>query len=108
MENSNQGFSSWLKERIRPTWILNSQSQLKHYQVEDLTAELETQQVGRIEQCGNLEQIKAFSPALSHGLQQVLRLNEQLLRDVDRKSTRLNSSHVAISYAVFCLKKKTK
>src|SRR5690625_5699159 len=27
---------------------------------------------------------------------------------VDRKSTRLNSSHVAISYAVFCLKKKKK
>src|SRR5207249_8768142 len=29
-------------------------------------------------------------------------------RQVDRKSTRLNSSHVSISYAVFCLKKKTK
>src|SRR5690554_7198747 len=27
-------------------------------------------------------------------------------RPVDRKSTRLNSSHVRISYAVFCLKKK--
>src|SRR5437870_10937695 len=27
-------------------------------------------------------------------------------RIIDRKSTRLNSSHVAISYAVFCLKKK--
>src|SRR5699024_11937430 len=27
--------------------------------------------------------------------------------DIDRKSTRLNSSHVSISYAVFCLKKKT-
>src|SRR5690242_20867645 len=27
---------------------------------------------------------------------------------VDRKSTRLNSSHMSISYAVFCLKKKTK
>src|SRR5690625_1544524 len=27
---------------------------------------------------------------------------------IDRKSTRLNSSHVAISYAVFCLKKKRK
>src|SRR5439155_12319736 len=27
-------------------------------------------------------------------------------QDRDRKSTRLNSSHVAISYAVFCLKKK--
>src|SRR3989442_9035216 len=29
-------------------------------------------------------------------------------RGVDRKSTRLNSSHVRISYAVFCLKKKKK
>src|SRR5690606_42158907 len=28
-------------------------------------------------------------------------------RDRDRKSTRLNSSHVKISYAVFCLKKRT-
>src|SRR5699024_11217033 len=27
---------------------------------------------------------------------------------IDRKSTRLNSSHVSISYAVFCLKKKNK
>src|SRR5690349_23435817 len=30
-----------------------------------------------------------------------------MLNDGDRKSTRLNSSHVEISYAVFCLKKKT-
>src|SRR5256885_3980620 len=28
------------------------------------------------------------------------------VRDRDRKSTRLNSSHLVISYAVFCLKKK--
>src|SRR5207253_9694296 len=35
-------------------------------------------------------------------------LQQQLQADIkqDRKSTRLNSSHVAISYAVFCLKKK--
>src|SRR3712207_3127955 len=31
-----------------------------------------------------------------------------LLRPIDRKSTRLNSSHANISYAVFCLKKKKK
>src|SRR5690625_5362403 len=31
-----------------------------------------------------------------------------LIAELDRKSTRLNSSHVAISYAVFCLKKKKK
>src|SRR5699024_11880148 len=30
------------------------------------------------------------------------------LGHIDRKSTRLNSSHVSISYAVFCLKKKKK
>src|SRR5207244_11956121 len=30
----------------------------------------------------------------------------QLVEDADRKSTRLNSSHQIISYAVFCLKKK--
>src|SRR5258705_3885446 len=33
---------------------------------------------------------------------------EDVLRRRDRKSTRLNSSHLGISYAVFCLKKKTK
>src|SRR5437870_8013074 len=31
---------------------------------------------------------------------------KNLICALDRKSTRLNSSHVAISYAVFCLKKK--
>src|SRR2546426_8063256 len=30
------------------------------------------------------------------------------MEDRDRKSTRLNSSHLVISYAVFCLKKKKK
>src|SRR5207245_10169686 len=37
------------------------------------------------------------------GLHRGLQLGHQ-----DRKSTRLNSSHGSISYAVFCLKKKTK
>src|SRR2546426_4647540 len=35
-------------------------------------------------------------------------LADQLLSASDRKSTRLNSSHLVISYAVFCLKKKKK
>src|SRR5690625_4313491 len=48
---------------------------------------------------------RGFAAAPLHGdLGQGAR--EQALRD--RKSTRLNSSHVAISYAVFCLKKKNK
>src|SRR5256885_8820518 len=36
------------------------------------------------------------------------RLAEQVGGPRDRKSTRLNSSHLVISYAVFCLKKKKK
>src|SRR6478735_892665 len=33
---------------------------------------------------------------------------QHVLQERDRKSTRLNSSHLVISYAVFCLKKKTR
>src|SRR5262245_63886328 len=32
----------------------------------------------------------------------------KIMSKIDRKSTRLNSSHLGISYAVFCLKKKKK
>src|SRR5256885_5962647 len=37
-----------------------------------------------------------------------LPIAEEVGRGEDRKSTRLNSSHLVISYAVFCLKKKKK
>src|SRR3989442_6450034 len=56
---------------------------------------------------------KELEPILGykgHGLSEVVKgfgdLQTSLERD--RKSTRLNSSHVRISYAVFCLKKKKK
>src|SRR5437868_11957722 len=46
--------------------------------------------------------------------QELVEVNQKICRwrslaaeKSDRKSTRLNSSHVSISYAVFCLKKKT-
>src|SRR5690348_17789621 len=41
------------------------------------------------------------------GLMQLTEETARALGVVDRKSTRLNSSHPSISYAVFCLKKKT-
>src|SRR5262245_63035438 len=48
-----------------------------------------------------------------HGAPRLLELHEDLAVEAeligqDRKSTRLNSSHLGISYAVFCLKKKKK
>src|SRR5437868_7495322 len=56
--------------------------------------------------------LRALVPGLLHGQAversaQIVRHREQLFSEADRKSTRLNSSHVSISYAVFCLKKKT-
>src|SRR5688572_32096026 len=64
------------------------------YQVQDITAVVAN---------GN-EPIPPFQD-MSHPLG-----TDQLCRDLmrDRKSTRLNSSHSQISYAVFCLKKKKK
>src|SRR2546430_9889448 len=44
----------------------------------------------------------------SQGLERTGGLGGNRDRDRDRKSTRLNSSHSQISYAVFCLKKKKK
>src|SRR5256885_12899316 len=46
-------------------------------------------------------------PASAHNSSGHICLGVEFLCDtVDRKSTRLNSSHLVISYAVFCLKKK--
>src|SRR2546430_7776685 len=48
------------------------------------------------------------SPALSVAVVMILTFVVVLVWSRDRKSTRLNSSHSQISYAVFCLKKKNK
>src|SRR5258708_22064691 len=53
-------------------------------------------------QCG-----RALRPALFHdGVSPGVRCDDRQDDPGDRKSTRLNSSHQIISYAVFCLKKK--
>src|SRR5437773_10134737 len=46
------------------------------------------------------------SVGLSYGAHSNLCVNQIRRNGTDRKSTRLNSSHITISYAVFCLKKK--
>src|SRR5690606_6562482 len=57
----------------------------------------------------NKTQLEPFSqekPSSSPNLpENSSKLGEKILPPQDRKSTRLNSSHVKISYAVFCLKK---
>ena len=51
------------------------------------------------------ETIAKINKTKSCFFEKINKINKPL---VDRKSTRLNSSHTVISYAVFCLKKKTK
>src|SRR5436309_12107610 len=58
--------------------------------------------VGEQERAGEVE----VQELLPLGQREVLHGGRRLADDGDRKSTRLNSSHVKISYAVFCLKKK--
>src|SRR5256885_12397532 len=52
------------------------------------------------------EQVPAHALRERDGLPTAGAAAETPLDEVDRKSTRLNSSHLVISYAVFCLKKK--
>src|SRR5690606_40069167 len=54
------------------------------------------------EKCDMVVKVKEPQPAE----RAMLREGQILFTYLDRKSTRLNSSHVKISYAVFCLKKK--
>src|SRR5690625_5180762 len=51
--------------------------------------------------------LAAYTQVAAHPRAVVADAAGALIGDADRKSTRLNSSHVASSYAVFCLKKKT-
>src|SRR2546428_7140518 len=60
--------------------------------------------------CTVLRLVSMLSVSLSiawMATDQSLKVAASRTRNVDRKSTRLNSSHDQISYAVFCLKKKT-
>src|SRR5256885_11983920 len=50
-------------------------------------------------------EVDALLPKFAHGAIRRLRVDIEAEHQ-DRKSTRLNSSHLVISYAVFCLKKK--
>src|SRR5699024_12667190 len=62
---------------------------------------------------GRFADPEALARTIQKAVRASYRLNQVVANSVDtvlsdRKSTRLNSSHVSISYAVFCLKKKKK
>src|SRR5438132_9158884 len=64
----------------------------------------------RVELLDDAQHLLGLGEGVELRLHLLLRLDGVLLQQLvrDRKSTRLNSSHTVISYAVFCLKKKIK
>src|SRR5690625_5588405 len=103
-----------------------SEGSVKSYTEEDMKENPLVQQSSLPYFAPEFDKIKIehFKPALEYGLQLQSEAIEQIVNNPeeptfentlvalekyfqrDRKSTRLNSSHVAISYAVFCLKQK--
>src|SRR5688572_31662496 len=63
---------------------------------------------GKDSQIGNQEQTGKNGNGRNHRNSRATERARQIRLGIDRKSTRLNSSHSQISYAVFCLKKKKK
>src|SRR5947209_12598414 len=53
-----------------------------------------------------MRDVAARSPMTRDAIFRLYSMSKPITSVVDRKSTRLNSSHANISYAVFCLKKK--
>src|SRR5690625_6428595 len=81
IKDQSRAADAWLAEVVRWTWRVK------------LLTHLETDLLGALREQAEQDAIDVFARNLKDLL-------------LDRKSTRLNSSHVAISYAVFCLKKK--
>src|SRR5437870_6069037 len=78
--------------------------------VEVTLSKVRRERLGHIElasPCSHVWFFKGLPSRIGYLLDISMRDLERILYfEGDRKSTRLNSSHVAISYAVFCLKKK--
>src|SRR5690625_6139747 len=69
--------------------------------------DIEENKVGGVIPGGKIQLLHQHILAKVKGADQQHTQSQREHQRGDRKSTRLNSSHVAISYAVFCLKKKT-
>src|SRR5699024_9618509 len=100
---------SW---KVKPTWAnetTNSKA-LKTLREESESADVVSVYDNWVDSSESLKEIDSdlHSSVLKQTREFITLGQEKVINSRDRKSTRLNSSHVSISYAVFCLKKKTK
>src|SRR5699024_5951587 len=109
------GFSIDLDNAIDMVDVLNEQ--LAHIKYDNLTHYVDLEYVGRPD-AEDIIEIAKHNHLWANGLEEPkvyvrdIKVKKSDIKFIgarettDRKSTRLNSSHVSISYAVFCLKKK--
>src|SRR5688500_19769790 len=96
----------------------DAEAQLKKLQKNQFTLDDFRSPLRQVKKLGSFSKIMKLLPDQLLGGMGMPQLNEEQTKQmekelkrtesIDRKSTRLNSSHLVISYAVFCLKKKTK
>src|SRR5437870_9478511 len=80
---------------------------LREVRVDDVAGFATGQEIG-VDRFNAGDKVHVSGVSKGKGFQGPVHLHHFTRGPKDRKSTRLNSSHVAISYAVFCLKKKNK
>src|SRR3712207_8650917 len=85
-------------EGVRAEWLSSMQSLAEQIQKQQQYSQQMTQELMNT----YMQLLNTPGSYLSGQAEQ----QQQTLQQTDRKSTRLNSSHANISYAVFCLKKK--
>src|ERR1035441_3377315 len=86
--------------------VINLIAECRSHQFELVGSIRADNKPGRFCHCRGYEQTEGGQQVKEEGLSFALFVALELGGKLDRKSTRLNSSHLGISYAVFCLKKK--
>src|SRR5699024_12625478 len=92
-----------------PSFPTRRSSDLSHYAHTHYAEHLDqTREIIKMKYPDYLPYFDAVLKQTSGYMFNMMIMEKELINDycIDRKSTRLNSSHVSISYAVFCLKKK--
>src|SRR5437667_7413147 len=93
-----QTVRAWLKENIPHEWKHLGSSEIPRLEAYELLREWQR----KLYDAGFI----GLTWPKEYGGRGLTFMEELILHERDRKSTRLHSSHITISYAVFCLKKK--
>src|SRR5256886_11570720 len=108
LEDANRDIQRLCQEDLRRRWRQQQLDRVVHA-IDDLLFQLEDLNLQGVDRVPATQRERAgqiLDAVPSREEYESLRVRYRVVPMIDRKSTRLNSSHSQISYAVFCLKKK--